>query len=288
MSFGRMLYRLRAITQTSTATTSHAAWGRVAGIAAAGLGAGIAASVLSAERFSESQPIYIVAVGSLLEIDYSRSVKAFGDLARAQGKPFVLTQEKMKAILSVDAHFKSGKIGAPQFRKSVCGILNIQPSDEQFDQAWNAMLGDNPRQTLSGRIQSVRAVSSRVLFWSGTNPIHAQALGIEQLRSVFLSYKNHCVGINCYEKLLDQQRLATAQVVLALPSRRTEVNDIRRQEETEALEVRKWASQQGIDVCECDTGSKFIKTFQSCVQKHTLPVTEGAELQSNRSRRMCR
>ncbi len=277
MSFGRMLSRLGAITQTRATTTSHT-WGKVAGIAAAGVGVGIAASVLAAKYSSEKQPVYVVAMGSLLEIDYSRSVKAFGVLARTQGKPFMLTLEKIEEILSVDTRFKRGEIGAPQFRKLVCGILDIQPSDEQFDQAWNAMLGDNPRQTLVDRIQSVRAVSGRVLFWSGTNPIHAQALGIARLPSVFLSYKNHCIGMDCYEKLLYQQRLTPTQAVLALPSRRAEVNDI---QAAEAFKVREWADQRGIAVCECVAGSNFIDTFKSCVEKHTLSATLENMLSSN-------
>lgn len=121
----------------------------------------------------------IVSLGMLLELNHKTCAEAFIKLsqrndAMAQHEKLDLNkiQKTMPTILTIDAAFRAGKLTTQQFREQILKALQLNASDKDFDQAWNAMQGD-----LSKLKQQIEAIKNqfplqRVIFISKTNPIH--------------------------------------------------------------------------------------------------------------------
>jgi len=101
--------------------------------------------------------------GVIINLDYELTLKAFTDL----GVP-PLNKEVYEN--SLFTKYEMGLISSVDFRKGVCQKYGINPSDIEFDKAWNAMLLDIPPE----RLQFIQKLSQthRTFILSNTNEIH--------------------------------------------------------------------------------------------------------------------
>ncbi|KAG0350781.1 hypothetical protein BG005_009680 [Podila minutissima] len=107
----------------------------------------------------------------ILRLDQQATARGFKDLGAASFPN--LAQHGNHATI-VD--YETGKISAEEFRKTVRANIGLPAtvSDEQFDQAWNAMLLDFPK----GRLELMRTLKEdfgyKVYLLSNTNAIHIE------------------------------------------------------------------------------------------------------------------
>lgn len=104
--------------------------------------------------------------GVIINLEIENTIQAFADLGRVSreevlnamhAKPFFMDYEK-------------GLISTPQFRNCLRQWINAQVSDDQLDDAWNAMLLDIPKE----RILLLQQLQSRyrMFLLSNTNELH--------------------------------------------------------------------------------------------------------------------
>lgn len=106
--------------------------------------------------------------GVLLNIDYTLTIKAFRDLGMTNVEE-LFSQHQQDSFFD---HFETGDISPKDFRVEVRKHLPRGITDQQIDEAWNALLLDFP----SDRFSFVKKMSSnkRVFLLSNTNAIHMQ------------------------------------------------------------------------------------------------------------------
>ncbi|HLB41453.1 MAG TPA: HAD family phosphatase [Gammaproteobacteria bacterium] len=107
--------------------------------------------------------------GVILNIDFKRTYVAFQKLGMMRFE-VLYSQNKQSGLFD---DFETGKISADVFRNELRTQLQVDISDENFDEAWNAMLLDLPKDRLDF-ISHLRK-SYRVFLFSNTNEIHLQA-----------------------------------------------------------------------------------------------------------------
>jgi hypothetical protein len=202
----------------------------------------------------------IVRVGSLLDLNYQASIGAFIKIAARENKLLTITPGMLREVLRVDEDVKRGNINIETFRTQLKAILGINPSDEDFDTAWNAMLGDTA--VLAQRMAAVRAQQPNVIFISFTNAIHARKLDLEN-QPVFLSYQNNCSGRECYEKLFAQYQLSPEKTALILKQPQPSVPTVDYKNLQDAHTVEAWAERNKIKVCLCDD-NKIYAAIREC------------------------
>lgn len=125
--------------------------------------------------------------GVLLNIDYNLCVEAFRKLGI---KKFDSLYSKAKQNDLFD-HFEEGKISSPDFRNKMRKFLKPNISDQQIDDAWNAMLLDFPQERLE--ILFSLKKNHKIFLLSNTNEIHIKkfseilkrSFGWQNLSSVF-------------------------------------------------------------------------------------------------------
>jgi putative hydrolase of the HAD superfamily len=104
----------------------------------------------------------------VLNLDPQKTYKAFGELAN-------LTLQEVIACGEHDVfkQYEMGSISSNDFRTGVREIFKLNVSDEEFDEAWNAMLLDLPikRLTMLGALQK----KHKTYILSNTNEIHIAA-----------------------------------------------------------------------------------------------------------------
>jgi glucose-1-phosphatase len=136
--------------------------------------------------------------GVLLGIDYKASIKAFKELGIDKFDEF-FTQSAQVHLFD---HMDTGEITPEDFRNEIRKISGVGMSDDDIDNAWNAMLLDFP----SNKIPLLESVKShyRTFLLSNTNAIHYPAYskslkettGIESLASLFeKQYLSHEIGL---------------------------------------------------------------------------------------------
>lgn len=107
--------------------------------------------------------------GVILNIDYHRTIDAFGKLGFEN-----FEDRYSQAVQSgLFDQFERGEISPGQFRKEIRDAFKGTVDDEEVDRAWNAMLLDLPLTRLS--LMERIAQSKRIVLLSNTNKIHIDA-----------------------------------------------------------------------------------------------------------------
>lgn len=136
--------------------------------------------------------------GVIINIDYSRTAQAFRALG-ANNFDEIYSQSKQIALFD---DFETGKISNSVFRAGLQDMLNICVTDEAFDAAWNAMLGDLPFERIEA-LRSLKTAGYSILLFSNTNAIHLEKVnqilleqtGLESLDGEFEAcYYSHLCG----------------------------------------------------------------------------------------------
>ena len=108
--------------------------------------------------------------GVILDLDFKQTFEAFDRLGAHHLEQWY-SQNKQDPLFD---QFDVGKITPSQFRKTLMQKLNITASDIAFDQAWNAMLLDLPKERLD-LIKKLRK-QYKVFLFSNTNDIHLKEI----------------------------------------------------------------------------------------------------------------
>jgi glucose-1-phosphatase len=173
--------------------------------------------------FSATKPVNTKAIkniifdfgGVILNINYHLTAQAFEKLG-------VKTFEKFFSQATQSNLFDSLEVGAispAAFRNELRRIINLDITDEQLDDAWNAMLLDYPKHRLEF-LHNIRR-RYRTFLLSNTNQIHQDCYyaalikehGISHLDSLFEKlYFSHEVGLRkpnpaIYQLVLQQNNL---------------------------------------------------------------------------------
>ncbi len=160
--------------------------------------------------------------GVIINIDYARTVQAFKSIC---GYDFdkIYSQYKQSTLFD---DYETGKITDDFFRERLIDELDLPVSSEQFDQAWNAMLLDLPKERLDF-ISKLRAKGYQTYLFSNTNAIHlkrvfeisSQTIGVENFSSYFTKeYYSHTFGMrkpnpNAFKKILEHHQLKAQEVL---------------------------------------------------------------------------
>ncbi|MEQ9301990.1 MAG: HAD family phosphatase [Cyclobacteriaceae bacterium] len=107
--------------------------------------------------------------GVIIDLDTTATVKSF---AKLSGQP----ETEMLDVFQHNQLFldyEKGLISSENFRDELRNLLLVEASDQELDQAWNAMLGaiEQPRLDLMLQLQE----RYEVMVLSNTNEIHEQA-----------------------------------------------------------------------------------------------------------------
>ena len=142
--------------------------------------------------------------GVLIDVDFERSLRHWFAAARhTPGKPNELSVESdLVAEMATDfatdeviaqayERHERGEISFPEFAQALERRLRLGPNERQWQQGWNAALGD----TLPGALNLVRNAASRwpVYLFSNTNATHHAHWKAQQrellspMRDVFVS-----------------------------------------------------------------------------------------------------
>lgn len=125
--------------------------------------------------------------GVILNIDYQLTIKAFNNLGAANFQ-FAYSEHNQKTLFD---NFEVGRIAPEDFRKKLKEQYNLNISDQEFDEAWNAMLLDIPIEKIEF-IKNLRLQQDiKTFLLSNTNTIHFQA---------FHSQHGHEVFSECFNK----------------------------------------------------------------------------------------
>ena len=151
----------------------------------------------------------------ILNIDYNLATQALKKLSRA-GHEIVFSLRKQSPLFD---QYEKGQISSAQFRDQLRQQYDLDATDEQIDDAWNAMLLDFPQE----RIDLIQALGSRyrLFLLSNTNDIHLRkftelvrhSFSIPSLDSLFeQTYNSHLVGqrkpdAEIFQSILNQHNL---------------------------------------------------------------------------------
>lgn len=126
--------------------------------------------------------------GVILNLDYTLTVSAFEKIGVEN--PTELFSKKSQTSFFDD--FETGKISAQQFRQEIKAIIPQVVTDNQIDNAWNAMLLDFPLH----RFDFLQTISTkrRIFLLSNTNEIHM---------NWFKNYVNKLFGENAFFELFE-------------------------------------------------------------------------------------
>jgi len=107
--------------------------------------------------------------GVILNIDYHRTILAFKKLG-INNFDDIYTQAQQNHIFD---KFETGQITPQEFREYVKSVANKSLSNQQIDNAWNAMLLDLPKY----RIDLLNQLKKEypIFLYSNTNAIHLKA-----------------------------------------------------------------------------------------------------------------
>ncbi|MCU0422640.1 MAG: HAD family phosphatase [Bacteroidia bacterium] len=103
--------------------------------------------------------------GVILNLDQDKTIRAFSRLG--------IDLEAVQLQTDVLHLFEKGKINADTFRQQIKNILKGEITNQQIDDAWNAMLLDLPNERLQ-MLAELRK-NATVILLSNTNSIHIDA-----------------------------------------------------------------------------------------------------------------
>ena len=165
--------------------------------------------------------------GVILNIDYQLSSQAFQKLGMQDFDNFY-SQTKQTSIFD---DFEIGKINATEFRERIKMHLPHQVSDQQINDAWNAMLLNLPQKRLEFLAHLKK--SKRLFLLSNTNEIHIQqyehylnsSYGFANLAHLFeKEYYSYKIGKRkpddaVFKQLIDEQKLNPSATLFVDDSR---------------------------------------------------------------------
>ncbi|WP_320051816.1 HAD family phosphatase [uncultured Acetobacteroides sp.] len=179
--------------------------------------------------FSAAKPVNTKAIrniifdfgGVIINIDYHLTAKAFEGLGVTNFKN-LFSQASQSNLFD---NLEIGAISPSEFRNELRRIINLDITDEQLDNAWNAMLLDYPKHRLA--FLSMIKDRYRTFLLSNTNQIHMDCYyasllkehGINGLDSLFEKlYFSHEVGLRkpdpaIYQLVLDQNKLKAEETL---------------------------------------------------------------------------
>ena len=153
--------------------------------------------------------------GVIININYSLATEELRKYSTAPN-PIAFSQKEQSALFDL---YEKGEITSEEFRKMLREAYKIEATDQQIDDAWNAMLLDIPEE----RIHLLQALGSkyRLFLLSNTNAIHMQrfnqmvseSFSIPSLDSLFeQTYYSHLIGMRkpdqiVFETILRQNGL---------------------------------------------------------------------------------
>jgi putative hydrolase of the HAD superfamily len=106
--------------------------------------------------------------GVILDINIQATLKRFYEL----GFPAELMQYPESMQTDIFFKYQTGKLETEQFRNEIRKAAGVDMSDQEFDEAWNAMLVGIPRE----RTRLLRVLSNRYRLYllSNTSELHVQ------------------------------------------------------------------------------------------------------------------
>ena len=149
--------------------------------------------------------------GVVINLNFQKSLDAFQKLSKSQ-KVIEFTQRQQASLFD---DYETGKITDAAFRDGLRKHYDIEGTDEQIDEAWNALLLDIPAE----RIDLLRELGNkyRLYLLSNTNAIHlqrfnqivAESFTIPDLDSLFeKTYYSHLIGQRKPDAVVFEQILA--------------------------------------------------------------------------------
>jgi hypothetical protein len=211
---------------------------------------------------------YVVSIGSLLELNYNATIAAFKKLAEKENKPFKLNPETYQAIFTLDDGFKMGDCDAETFRKVFCGILDINPTVEEFDHAWNAMLGDPV--VMQQRLAELKKLPVNLILMSGTNPIHAQKLRLDKMpEPMLLSYQQKC-GVDCWQRVFTTMNVAPENTTFVITEHKSDSAAITERNKQRTPLTEQGLRSVGAGVCKCSGKKGLMAEIQDCIDAKKL------------------
>lgn len=159
--------------------------------------------------------------GVILNIDYQKTNKAFTDL----GVKHFSDMYSQKSANPLFQHLEEGKINEEEFYSQFKRSAEVDLSDEQIKEAWNALLSDYREEALS-TLRSLRS-KYKLYLLSNTNIIHHRKFNKiydEQIRAGSLkdyfdkAYYSHEIGFRkpnkeAYEYVLKENNLSPSQTL---------------------------------------------------------------------------
>lgn len=156
----------------------------------------------------------------IINIEPELTIKAFSEFV--PHKADLIRQEVLRSPFFHD--FETGKINNEQFREGIRAMYHADLSDQEIDNAWNALLLDIPE----SRLQLLDALKSsyRTFLLSNTNDIHVdfivrqmEAQGQPALNQLFeqVYYSQHMnmrkPDPSIYQYVLEQNGLRAEETV---------------------------------------------------------------------------
>lgn len=104
--------------------------------------------------------------GVILNIDYQLTINAFKSLG-ARGTDELFMHIEQHDLVS---RYETGQLSTTDFRQLLQSKLQIKTNAQVFDQAWNAMLVDLPKERLAYILQLKKKYN--LFLFSNTNELH--------------------------------------------------------------------------------------------------------------------
>ncbi|AMM52602.1 HAD family hydrolase [Rufibacter sp. DG15C] len=165
--------------------------------------------------FSSIKNIIFDLGGVIINLDYAKSTDALRAFSKVNDQ-VAFSQKSQSELFD---QYEMGQISSEAFRQMLRQEYNIEATDAQIDEAWNAMLLDIP----SERIDLLRELGKKYKLYllSNTNAIHmlafneiiAQSFEMPSLDSLFDQvYYSHLVGKRkpdaaVFEQILEENDL---------------------------------------------------------------------------------
>lgn len=140
--------------------------------------------------------------GVLYDVDYELSRQA---LIKYSDNPELLTEKSKSEFINIAQSFEKGLIRPSEFRNHFRKEFSIDATDEQFDQAWNAMLISLFEDTKE--ILEYSKQNANIFLLSNTNEIHFNRFikECERLLTYFnFSYFSHHINMRKPDKEIYQ------------------------------------------------------------------------------------
>ena len=159
--------------------------------------------------------------GVIINIDYDKSIQELKKYSKS-GSAIEFTQRAQSQLFDL---YETGNSSSQEFRDSLRHAYSLEATDEQIDEAWNAMLLDIPAE----RIELLRELGKqyRLFLLSNTNAIHLKRFNemvehsftIPSLDSLFeQTYYSHLVGLRkpdatIFEQILSENGLEKTETL---------------------------------------------------------------------------